>query len=315
MNLFPITKASNNVIMNEKIKPLENVAIIGAGTMGTLIALLAAYNNYNVRIYDINNLAFKQAIDKFRKEAKTKNIKTFIPLDGWDKALRNIEESRTLEDTVKKADLVIEAVPEKLEIKREIIQKIGKSSTPSTIIASNSSSIPISRLEEASGHPENCLNIHFYLGAKMADLMGGSKTLPEVYEKGVRWVRSLNFYPLKVKKEILGFCYNRVWRAIKREVLYMWANNFVDFRDIDRAYMLISGGTSGPFGAMDAVGLDVIYDIEMVYYKESGDERDKPPIKLKEMIDRGELGIKTGKGFYKYPNPEYIDPDFLNPFK
>jgi 3-hydroxybutyryl-CoA dehydrogenase len=301
--------------MIAKTKPLENVAIIGTGTMGTLIALLAAHNDYKVMIYDSDKFAFKKAVDKFRKEDKTKNIKTFVPIDGWDYALQNIKEKRTLEEAVNKADLVIEAIPEKLNLKLEIIKKIGDSTTPYTIIASNSSSIPISRLETSSGHPENCLNIHFYLGAKMADIMGGSQTLPEVYEKGVKWIKSLSFYPLKVKKELLGFCYNRVWRAIKREVLYMWANDFVDFRDIDRASMLSSGGSSGPFGAMDAVGLDVIYDIEMVYYRESGDERDKPPKKLKEMVDKGELGVKTGKGFYIYPNPEFRDRDFLNPLK
>jgi 3-hydroxybutyryl-CoA dehydrogenase len=299
--------------MKDKIKPLQNVAIIGSGTMGTLIALLAAHNGYKVKLYDSNETAFNQTVEKFRKEAKSKNINVFIPINGWDKALQNIVQKRTIEETVKKADLIIEAIPEKLNLKHNIFKEIGKFVSPSAIICSNSSSIPISKLESSSGHPENCLNIHFYLGAKMADIMGGSKTLPVVYEKDVEWIRSLNFYPLKVKKELLGFCYNRVWRAIKREVLYMWGNDFVDFRDIDRASMILSGGASGPFGAMDAVGLDVIYDIEMFYYSESGDEQDKPPKKLKDMIERGELGVKTGKGFYTYPNPEYNDRDFLNP--
>jgi 3-hydroxybutyryl-CoA dehydrogenase len=116
-----------------------------------------------------------------------------------------------------------------------------------------------------------------------------------------------------VKKEIMGFCFNRIWRAVKKEALYMWANGFVDFRDTDRAWMVFSRMTEGPFAIMDKVGLDVVYDIETVYYKESKDPKDKPPDALLEKIERGELGVKSGKGFYTYPDPEFLAPDFLRP--
>ena len=91
----------------------------------------------------------------------------------------------------------------------------------------------------------------------MADVMGGSRTAPEIMEKGIRWVRSLGCIPLTVKKELLGFCFNRVWRAIKREVLYMWANDFVDFRDVDRAWMKFTGREDhyGPFGMTSSTTL------------------------------------------------------------
>ena len=145
----------------------------------------------------------------------------------------------------------------------------------------------------------------------MVDVMGGTNTLSEVMEKGVEWVRSLGFIPLTVKKELLGFCFNRVWRAIKRETLYMWGNGFVDYKDVDRAWMVFTGMKEGPFGLMDKVGLDVVWDIEMVYYNDSQDPKDHPPEALKEMIERGELGVKSGVGFYIYPNPEYANPDFL----
>jgi len=95
----------------------------------------------------------------------------------------------------------------------------------------------------------------------------------------------------------------------------MWGNGYVDFRDIDRAWMTFSGMKMGPFGLMDGVGLDVVYDIEMVYYDGSKDPKDKPPQALKEKIGRGELGVKSGKGFYTYPNPEFVGDDFLNPLR
>ena len=150
----------------------------------------------------------------------------------------------------------------------------------------------------------------------MADVMGGSQTLPEVIAAGKHWVRTLNLLPLSVNKELLGFCFNRVWRAVKREVLWMWADGYVDFMDVDRAWMVFNGMQSGesafgPFALMDKVGLDVIWDIEMVYYRESGDPKDHPPQALRDKIVSGELGVKTGKGFYEYPKPAYLDPDFL----
>lgn len=91
----------------------------------------------------------------------------------------------------------------------------------------------------------------------------------------------------------------------------MWAGGFVDFKDTDRAWMIAYGTPQGPFGMMDRVGLDVVYDIEMIYYNETKDPKDHPPKALKGMVDRKELGIKTKKGFYTYPDPEYGKPDFL----
>ena len=147
------------------------------------------------------------------------------------------------------------------------------------------------------------------------DLMGGSQTLPEVMETGDEFLRSVNCLPLRVNKEVLGFCFNRVWRAVKKETLHMWADGVTDFRDIDRGWMSFTGMKEGPFGFMDKVGLDVVYDIETVYYQHSKDPGDKPPDALKEMIERGEKGVKTQKGFYTYPDPEYLSPDFMDPKK
>jgi 3-hydroxybutyryl-CoA dehydrogenase len=173
-------------------------------------------------------------------------------------------------------------------------------------------------MEQSSGRPDRCINTHFYFplqGTIMVDLMPGTKTLPEVMKAGEEWIRSLGCIPLTVKKEILGFCFNSVWRAIKRQCLYMWANGFVDFRDIDRAWRVFTGMKMGPFAMMDSVGLDTVYNIEMVYYNDSKDPKDKPPEALMEKIKKGELGVKSGKGFYAYPNPEFLKPDFLNPKK
>lgn len=297
-------------------KPFENVAVVGTGLLGTQIAMVAAHAGYNVSGYDIREHAFEETHDKLFADLKAKGVNPFIPWDDWEKCKAAIRIASSQLDAVNDADLVVEAVTEDLETKREVFKEMGKNAPAKTVFASNSSSIPISRMEEPSGRPEGCMNIHFYLplqGMNMVDLMPGTKTSPEVMQKGEEWIRSIGFVPLRVKKEILGFCFNCVWRAIKKQVLYMWANDFVDFRDIDRAWRIFTGMNVGPFALMDTVGLDTVYNIEMVYYEDSKDPKDKPPDALKEMIEKGELGVKSGKGFYTYPNPEFLEPEFLSP--
>lgn len=293
---------------------ISRVAIIGNGMLGVQIALLSRYRGYEVSLFDEMPNIFEETIEKYREDFIAKGLESAIPIKEWNNLRDSCVKCNSLESAVKTADLVIEAVPENLEIKKKVFKQIGMSAPKHAILATNSSSMPVSRIEESSGYPERCLNIHFYQilsGMNMADVMAGTRTLPEVFENGIRWVESLKCMPLKVKKELLGFCFNRVWRAIKKETLYMWGNSFVDFRDVDKAWMIFSGMNFGPFGFMDIVGLDTVHNIEMVYYEESKDPKDIPPVALKQKIERGDLGVKSGKGFYTYPNPEYSKPEFL----
>ncbi|MCX7634345.1 MAG: 3-hydroxyacyl-CoA dehydrogenase NAD-binding domain-containing protein [Syntrophales bacterium] len=298
-------------------RPLDRVAVIGAGVLGTQIAMLAAHAGYQVKIYDPVADAFDKTYQKIWDDLKAKGITTpLIPWEKWEEAKNKVQRVTSVDEAVQDAQLVIEAVFENIELKNKVFKELGEKSPPDCILATNSSSIPVSKMADASGRPERCLNIHFYFplqGVNMVDIMGGTKTLPEVFKTGVKWIISVNCIPLKVNKEILGFCFNRVWRAIKREVLYMWGNGYVDFRDSDRAWRVFTGMKEGPFALMDKVGLDTIYDIEMVYYNESKMPHDKPPDALLEMIKRGELGVKSGKGFYTYPDPEFLRPDFMTP--
>ena len=295
-------------------RPFDCITLIGAGTLGAQIAMVAAKSGYKVRIFDTNEGAFEETLKDQKADLERKGKTPFVPWDQWDACMKSVLQTTGLEEAVQGAGLIIEAIPENLDLKKTIFSELGRLSSPETILATNSSSIPISHIEESTGRAERCLNLHFYRpieGMNIVDCMGGTKTLDEVKETGVAFIRSLGFIPLTVNKELLGFCFNRVWRAVKRETLHMWAGGFVDFRDVDRGWMVFTGMNVGPFGFMDAVGLDVVYDIEMVYYNESKDPKDYPPQAFKEMIDRGELGIKTGKGFYTYPDPEFLRPEFL----
>ena len=145
----------------------------------------------------------------------------------------------------------------------------------------------------------------------MVDVMPGNKTSKETINKSIEWAEYIGCVPVFVKKPVMGYLGNRLWRMVKRESLMLWAEGYGDFIEIDRSWMLQFGTDLGPFAMMDAVGLDVVYDIEMAYYNESKKQEDKPPDALKQMIDRNELGLKTDKGFYDWKDPEFLKPGFL----
>jgi 3-hydroxybutyryl-CoA dehydrogenase len=216
-----------------------------------------------------------------------------------------------LAEGVADADLVIEAVPEQLDLKRAVFGEIDRVCPPRTILATNSSSFRVSHIEDATGRPDRVLNTHFYTPVwqrPLVELMRGSATSDETVGRVGRFARSVGVTPLMVQKESTGFLFNRVWRAIKRETLHLVDEGVATVDDVDRAWMICIGMPIGPFGLMDMVGLDVVLDIERVYHAESGDPRDAPPRLLTDKVAAGELGVKAGRGFYRYPHPAYQDP-------
>ncbi|MFX1597285.1 MAG: 3-hydroxyacyl-CoA dehydrogenase family protein [Promethearchaeota archaeon] len=277
--------------MNNKI---NTISVIGAGFMGRMIVEKSALYGYDLNIFDINPEGLDDFIGSLKKKTEEKNIKIDI------KFFFNIS------DAVKDTDLIIEAVPEKLELKRKLFSEIDKWAPPNAIITTNSSSIPISKLEDVVQRKDKVMNLHFYnlFTMPMADIMRGTQTSNETFQKVKTWVESIDITPLEVKKECYGFVFNRIWRAIKKDCLKIWAGGYADIETVDKAWNIFCQyfikNKYGPFQFMDRIGLDVIYDIEMSYFKNSGLLDDKPPDALKEMVEKGELGVKTGKGFYNY---------------
>ncbi len=291
------------------------VCIVGSGFLGTQIGVLCARHGYNVSMYDIVPdalTASEQAVDDYLKE--------WIEAGDISEADRSAIKQRIgytvdLEDAVQGAGMVIEAVVEQLEVKRRVFKRLDQLCTPSVLIATNSSSIKISHIEDTTTHPERVLNMHFYgypWRRRVLELMKGTATTEENMLTAKKFSQNIGVYPLMVLKESTGFIFNRVWRAIKKECLTVADTGVASFKDVDRAWMSLYGMDIGPFGLMDRVGLDVVRDIELVYYGESGGPRDKPPEILLNKIKKGELGVKTGRGFYTYPDPEYSKPDWLH---
>ena len=278
------------------VERIKTIAMIGVGYLGKQIVEKSINFNYDVNVYDIN----KEDLNKFTKEMKLKIIE--------EKLGSTITPYYTIEEAVKDVDLVIEAVPEKLELKRKIFPEIEKAAPPHAIIATNSSSIPISKIEDTVERKDKVMNIHFYdlFTMPMADIMRGTRTSEETFERGRKWLESIEITPLEVKKECYGFVMNRIWRAIKKDCLKIWAGGFADLETVDKAWEIFCKffikNKFGPFQFMDRIGLDVVYDIETSYFKNSNNPDDKPPDALNKMVERGNLGVKSGKGFYRYEN-------------
>ena len=142
-------------------KPFEKITVVGTGTLGAQIAMLAVDAGYDVAVFDQQTGAFDQMIKKQQADLEAKQIEPFIPFDRWETCRKQIQQFTTLDEAVKDADLVVEAVPENTELKCEVFRELGQMAPPEAILATNSSSIPVSHLEESSGRPERCLNLHF----------------------------------------------------------------------------------------------------------------------------------------------------------
>jgi 3-hydroxybutyryl-CoA dehydrogenase len=291
---------------------INNVAVIGAGFMGVQISSVAALAGNGVKVYDLNPDAPAKSIGNLKGIYALKGLSA--QEERLDSAQKKIVYCNSLSQAVADADLIIEAIAENIDLKKKIFNQIDTAALPQAIIASNSSSIPVTKLEDSVTRKDKILNVHFdspMIDLPLVDIMPGTKTSAETIQTVKAWVKSLDCVPVVVKKPIMGYLGNRLWRMVKRESLKLWAEGYGDFMDIDRSWMLQFKVELGPFAMMDVVGLDVVYAIEMAYYNESHDPHDMPPRALQEMIDKGELGLKTGKGFYDWSDPEFIKPDFI----
>lgn len=295
-------------------KPFKKVCIVGAGSMGAQIGLHCAAHDYTVWLVDRLAEALQRTAESHSQELEKRLEKQQITAEKKEVILHRIHLTTNMEEGASKADLVIESVPERLEIKREVFAQLDEVCPRHTILATNSSSLHISAIESATHRPDKVLNMHFYslaMRRTMVELMRGTATSDETIEKVRQFAGTLGLTPLLVRKESTGFIFNRVWRAIKKECLHLVDDGVASHEDVDRAWMIFLGTPFGPFGMMDRVGLDVVRDVEMVYYRESGDESDAPPKLLLDKIEKGELGMKTGKGFYTYPHPAFEAPGWL----
>ncbi len=279
------------------------IAIIGSGVMGTKVAWACAKSHLETRVYDIDfaglELAKERAIGWCSKEEREAVENNFIPCQSLKQALDGVQ-------------LAFENVPEKLELKVRVLKEISTLLPAETYMGTNASSITCTPLAQASNRPEQFFNLNFSdpLESPMVELMGSKQTASETIQFAKDWSKGIGMVCIHVKKEQLGYSFNRLWRVIKQETLRQLDQGYATPEGIDRAWMLSFGTNAGPCGIMDEIGLHTVLSIENIYYQDSGDERDKPPRILEDMVAAGKLGVLNGQGFYNYPNPTYKEPGF-----
>lgn len=298
-------------------KRIQSVSVAGCGYMGWVFGCQCAAKEYPVSLYDISPEAINQARQHISQELDAREDQRLITPGEKQSILGRISFTQDLKKAVAKADFVFETVPEKLELKREIFAQLDRFSPADAILATGSSSLPVSRVDDVTKRPDRVLNTHFYppiWEMPMVELMRGSATSEETLDRVRQFMKDINVVPLMVLKESTGFLFNRIWRAIKKECLTVADTGVASFEDVDRAwsiFMAVFKRVPGPFALMDSIGLDTVLDIEKVYHQKSGNSADAPPKILTDKVENGELGLKTGKGFYTYPRPAFEKEGWL----
>lgn len=282
---------------------IRKITVIGAGNMGHQIALCAAMSGFQVKCTDTNPDILAKAISFADNYLKERVIKGKLSEEAANKALGNLAFVPTIEEAVVEADLVIEAIIEKLEVKRELFAHLDKICPAHTILATNSSYIVSSKIADATNRPEKVCNMHFFnpaLVMKLVEVVQGPHVSEETVDSVMNVAKKMNKTPVLLYKEIYGFLVNRLLQATRQEALKLLDMGVASFEDIDTAAMNGLGYPMGPFQLLDLTGLDLAYHVGMEKYKESGDPTDRPSPTVVEKFTKGEWGKKVGKGFYDY---------------
>lgn len=286
---------------------MHNVTICGSGIQGSMIAFRNAYEGKSVVLYDTSRDSLNTAMKKIDRwlEYYVSTGKTDRP--GAEAAKARIRPmDGALEAALEHCELIIECVPEILSLKQEVWEQYDRLAPEKTCICTNSSSLKVSDIFVRVGRKEKTFAVNHDDPVKNScvEMMWNHSTSEETKRLARQHWNELGYQPIITEKEIKGYSMNRTWRAVKKEILRLWAEGYTTPEEFDRGWKMEWGTKFGPFKYMDLIGLDTVYHIEMSYYEDSGDERDKPPARLKEMIDQGLLGMKSGRGFYDGYDPE-----------
>ncbi len=280
---------------------IDHVAVLGAGTMGGGIAQAAAQAGCTVHLRDVDATILEDARKRIETTLQEGIDRGKVTPTERDEALGNLHTTPSLEDAVSGADIVVEAVPEDLELKRSVFQDVETHAPRDAVLATNTSSLPITRIAEALAHPERVVGTHFFNPVHIMDLVEvvhGTATDDATLEAAVAWARDLGKDPIVVR-DAPGFATSRLGVALGLEAIRMVEEDVASVEDIDKAMELGYRHPMGPLKLTDLVGLDVRLDIAEALAEELG-PRFEPPELLREMVEAGTLGRKTGEGFYTY---------------
>ena len=297
---------------------IQNITIAGSGVLGSQIAFQSAFHGLNVIVYDIND----EVLDKAKKSFQILSENFKKDLNATDlqleEALKGISYSTNLKDSVKNADLMIEAIPENPIIKTEFYTKLAPLAPEKTIFATNTSTLLPSMFAAVTGRPEKFLSLHFaneIWKHNTAEIMGHATTSPEVFQDVVDFAKNIGMVALPLHKEQPGYIVNSLLVPLLDAATTLLVNDVADVETVDKAWMVATGAPVGPFGILDVVGITTAYNINKIKFAKTKDETAGKVVDYlkKNFIDQNKLGLSTLEGFYKYPNPTFQDVDFLKP--
>jgi 3-hydroxybutyryl-CoA dehydrogenase len=282
---------------------MNQLTVIGAGSMGAQIAQQAALHGLDVILNDTTEEQLRKAAESNRGHLMRRVEKGKLSEGDAQSALGRVRQVTDLAEAVHSAEFVIEAVFEDLDVKRSIFAELDRVAPAGAVLASNSSTMGISKIADATARPERCVNMHFFYPVLVMDLVEvvrGPRTSDETAEKAMAMARAMGRTPVLINKEIDGFIVNRILHAATQEAYRLLDAGVAGYEDIDVAVEKGLNWPMGPFRLGDFSGLDVTYKARLHMFNVTGDERYRPSPQLEAKVKAGKLGRKTGEGWYKY---------------
>ncbi|RZN61711.1 3-hydroxyacyl-CoA dehydrogenase/enoyl-CoA hydratase family protein [Methanonatronarchaeum sp. AMET6-2] len=275
---------------------IDKVAVLGAGTMGHGIAEVVAISGREVSLYDHKQQNLSKALDLIEKSLLKLMEKGRISSEAVSLSMNRINTSTKLNDVVGGSDFVLEVLPEDLELKRRVFRSLDRSAPGHAILASGTSSLPITEIANATDRPDKVVGMHWFNPPVLMDLVEviyGDETSEETAETTYKFAEKLGKTPIYCKKDVQGFIVTNIIGGFYGEAMWMVSNGEAEIKEVDSAMVYQKGYPMGPFQLLDLTGIDIVYNVR--------DEADLPiPPIMKEKMKRGELGRKTGVGFYNY---------------
>lgn len=286
---------------------IKNITVLGSGIMGHGIAQVSAMAGYNVILRDIEQPFLDKAMEKIKWSLDKLVSKQKISKEEADKILSRIIPKVDLVESLKNCDLLIEAVPEIMDLKKKVYAEVDKIANSKTVFASNTSTLPITEIANTIGRPEQFIGIHFFNPPqlmKLVEVIPGQKTSKELIETTMNFVRSVSKEPVLCKKDVAGFIVNRIFIPLVHEAAWAMEREGASMTEIDSAVKFRLGFPMGVFELADFTGLDVIHKATIEMHS-----RDKkvinPHPKIEELFNQKKLGQKSGFGFYEYSGDKY----------
>ncbi|MCC7089892.1 MAG: 3-hydroxyacyl-CoA dehydrogenase family protein [Chloroflexi bacterium] len=283
---------------------IEKVGVIGSGLMGSGIAQVAAYNGFDVTLVDLDQERVDSAIAGIRKRLEREAERGRITAEACEDSCHRLSGATDMGSlqSMSRMEVVIEAVVEDIEVKSGVFRQLGKVCRGDALLASNTSSLPLSDLAAASGRPERVIGLHFFnppWALKLVEIVSTASTTEETLRDAMRFCEKLGRVAVQVK-DTPGFIANRLLVPLIFDAIEMLDNGVATAEDIDNACKVGLNHTMGPLATADLIGLDTLKLIAESMFEEYGEPRFKAPTLLRRLVSLGHLGRKTGRGFFRY---------------